>query len=342
MYKEVPMSIRRMIFYTGMLAAIFLFIGCEGDVGPAGPEGTATCVECHNDDTQIVAISAQWDNSIHATGGNFERNSSSCSRCHTSEGFVAYLDTGEGGVPENPSAIGCFTCHQPHTNYDFGLRISEAVVLDEGGATYDKGASNLCANCHQSRVVSPAIPASGTIDITSKRWGPHHGPQSNILSGNAAYEFAGESYRTTHAHFVSVDSEGCVTCHMPPPYGAQAGGHTWNMTYDYHGSEREYIEGCETTGCHSTLDGFDYGITHDSVVVLIEALRTVLLNGGILDPEDPNYALVPSGGSLTLTVTEAGALYNFQLFREDRSSGIHNPGLALDALNASITAMGGR
>ncbi len=336
------MSFRRMIVYTGVLAAIFLIIGCEGDEGPVGPEGTATCVECHNDDTQIVAIAGQWGNSTHAIGGNFERNGSSCSRCHTSEGFVAYLETGEGGEPENPSAIGCFTCHEPPTNYDFGLRISEAVVLDEGGATYDKGVSNLCANCHQSRVVSPAIPTSGTIDITSKRWGPHHGPQSNILSGNAAYEFAGESYSTSHAHFTSDDSEGCPTCHMPPPYGAQAGGHTMSMTYDYHGSVREHKDGCEVTGCHSTLDEFNYHGVQDSVVVLIEALRTVLIDGGIIDPDDPDYALVPSGGSLTLTVTEAGALYNFQTFREDRSKGIHNPGLAYDALNASITAMGGR
>ncbi len=332
------MSIRRMIFYAGMLAAMFLIIGCEGDQGPAGTEGTATCVECHNDDTRIVAISGQWGNSTHSTGGNFERNSSSCSQCHTSEGFVAYLDTGEGGEPENPSSIGCFTCHEPHTNYDFGLRISEAVVLDEGGATYDKGVSNLCANCHQSRVVSPAIPASGTMELTNKRWGPHHGPQSNILSGNAAYEFAGESYSTTHAHYVSDDSEGCVTCHMASPYGAQAGGHTMSVTYDYHGSERELIAGCEITGCHSTLDGFDYHDIQDSVVVLIEALRTALLNANVLDTADINYANVPN----TLTVNEAGALYNFQLFREDRSSGIHNPGLALDALNASITAMGGR
>lgn len=336
------MFLKRLAVFASLILALFFIFGCEGDQGLAGPEGTASCVECHSDDTRIVAIAGQWANSTHATGGNFERNSSSCSRCHTSEGFVSYLETGEGGSPENPSAIGCFTCHQPHTNHNFDLRISDAVVLDEGGGTYDKGASNLCANCHQSRVASPAIPESGTIDITSKRWGPHHGPQSNILSGNATYEFAGESYDTDHAHFISDDSEGCPTCHMAPPFGAQAGGHTWNMTYEYHDEEEDHVEGCETTGCHSSVDDFNHRGIQDSVVFLIEELRTVLLNGGILNPDDPDYALVPSGGSLTLTVTEAGALYNFQTFREDRSKGIHNPALALDALNASITAMGGR
>ena len=83
------MFLKRLAVFAGLIAVSFLIFGCEGDEGPAGPEGTASCVQCHNDDTEIVAISAQWDNSTHATGGNFERNSSSCSMCHTSEGFVA-------------------------------------------------------------------------------------------------------------------------------------------------------------------------------------------------------------------------------------------------------------
>ncbi len=321
-----------------MFLAIVFLAGCEGEQGPAGQDAATECTSCHSDDTQIRAISAQWANSIHATGGNFERNSSSCSRCHTSEGFVAYWETGDGGTPENPSAIGCFTCHQPHTNYNFDLRYSDAVVFDEGGATYDKGMSNLCAKCHQSRVVSPAIPTTGTIDLTSKRWGPHHGPQSNLLSGNGPYEFAGESYTTDHVHYFSTSSEGCVTCHMATPFGAQAGGHTWKMSYDYHGSDVNNIAGCETSGCHVNFVDFAYRGIQDSVVVLIEALRTILLTANILDTADVNYAQVPN----TLTVNEAGALYNFQFFREDRSNGIHNPDLAIEALDASITAMGGR
>lgn len=324
-----------------MLAAMIVMTGCEGDQGPAGEDAATECTSCHNDDTQIRAISAQWANSIHATGGNFERNSSSCSRCHTSEGFVAYWETGEAGSPENPSAIACFTCHQPHTNYNFDLRYSDPVVFDEGGATYDKSVSNLCANCHQSRVVDPAIPITGTIDLTSKRWGPHHGPQANLLSGNGPYEFAGESYTTDHAHYISND-DGCTTCHMAAPYGAQAGGHTMSMTYDYHGSERANTAGCETAGCHGTMDDLNPDGIQDSIVVRIEALRTLLINDGVIDPNDPDYALIPYGGSLTLTVVQAGALYNFQFFREDRSNGIHNPDLAFDALDASIAAMGGR
>ncbi len=330
------MSNARLVVLAIAALALFIMIGCEGDPGPAGTSGTATCVTCHNDDTQIVAIAAQWGNSTHANGGNYERNTPPCSGCHTSEGFVARMNTGDPGTPDNPSAIGCFTCHEPHTNYNFNLRISDPVVLAVGGATFDKGNANLCAQCHQNRTASPTVPDTGTVIITSSRWGPHHGPQANILSGNSAYVFAGETYTTAHAHYVSPSSEGCVTCHMSAPFGSQAGGHTWNMTYDYHGAEEDQIAGCETAGCHSTLTDFSYGGVQDSVLAMLTTLETLLLNAGIID--STGLAVVPE----TLTVAQAGALYNFNMFEEDRSEGIHNPGYAYDVLNASITAMGGR
>lgn len=316
--------------------ALILMSACEGEQGPPGEDASAVCTNCHNDDTLIWAIVAQYGNSVHFNGGNYERNTPPCSRCHTSEGFIAYWETGDPGTPENPSAIGCFTCHRPHTNYNFDRRYTAPVVLDEGGGTFDKGDANLCAMCHQPRVAEPAIPASGTVIITSSRWGPHHGPQSALLSGLGTYEFAGENYTRNHAHYTSASSEGCPTCHMAAPFGSQAGGHTWNLTYDFHGVEEDLVAGCETVGCHSSIDDFHYHDVQDTVVAKIDELRTLLFNAGIINASD--QAVVPE----TLTVDEAGALYNFQFFREDRSNGVHNPALTLDALDASIAIMGGR
>lgn len=323
-----------------MLAAVMIMFGCEGEQGPPGQDAATVCTTCHNDDTEIWAIVAQWDNSVHKNGGNFERNTPPCSRCHTSEGFVAYLETGDPGTPEYPSAIGCFTCHEPHTNYNFDLRIMDPVTFDYEG-TFDKGEANLCANCHQIRVPDPLIPQSGNVTITSSRWGPHHGPQATTLSGNGAYEFPGETYTKDHAHYTSTSSEGCPTCHMAAPFGAQAGGHTWNMTYFYHGAEEDFVTGCGSPGCHSSVDDFSYGGVQDSVVALLGSLETLLINGNILNPAT-GLLNVPSGGSITLTASEAGAYFNYVLFEEDRSEGIHNPPYVLDALNASITALGGR
>lgn len=325
------MSFRRMAFFTGILASIFLIIGCEGDQGPAGPEGTATCVECHSDDTRIVAIAGQWANSTHATGGNFERNSSSCSRCHTSEGFVAYLDTGEGGSPENPSAIGCFTCHEPHTNYNFDLRTTDPVELMLGG-TFDQGDGNLCANCHQGRTPSPEIPESGTITITSTRFGVHHGPQANILMGSGAYVFTGASYGSSHGPNVS---NGCPTCHMASPYGVQAGGHTWDLIYLYHGGDTDLVEGCNISECHNgNVDDFEHGDVQADIQALLLTLSDILINDvGIMNDGEQSI-------EGDWPVAAAGAFLNYKMILEDRSLGIHNPAYVEDVLDASIAAVG--
>jgi len=316
-----------------MLAALFLMIGCEGDQGPAGQDAATVCTDCHNDNTLIVAIAAQWGTSVHASGGTLNENMSSCSPCHTSEGFIAYLATGDGGAPENPSAIGCFTCHEPHTNYNFDRRTTAPVTLRQGGGTFDSqnGDANLCANCHQARAASPQIPTSGEVKITSKRWGPHHGPQGNVLSGNSAYEFTGP-YDSSTPHYIA----GCPTCHMAPAVGIMAGGHTMGLIEE----GDDYVAGCEASECHTVVDDFNYHGVQDSVDVLIGALRSALIDANILDSSD--YALVPTGDTLTLSITQAGALFNFQMFREDRSLGVHNPNYAIAALNASVEAMAGR
>ena len=48
--------------------------GADGEDGINGSDGTTTCVECHDDSQVMFAKSNQWSASIHATGGNFERN----------------------------------------------------------------------------------------------------------------------------------------------------------------------------------------------------------------------------------------------------------------------------
>jgi hypothetical protein len=327
---------RKYFIIIGILSvALFLLGGCSGERGLKGDAGTADCVQCHSDNTQIVSISHQWEHSVHATGGNFERNTTPCANCHTSEGFVQYLATGDGGVPENPSSIGCFTCHEPHTNKNFNLRTQEPVALELSTTTYDKGISNLCANCHHGRALSPAI--TETTTLTSNRWGPHHGTQADILTGTGAYLFAGETYRNSQ-HTTQV-TNGCPTCHMQDAYGVQAGGHTMNMTYDSHGTITDRVVGCNTADCHNgELTSFNYDESQDSVEVLLESLREELVAASILDGTTglPNAS---SGTPLVLTADHAGALYNFLFFEDDRSLGVHNTKYAYDALIASINAV---
>jgi len=69
--------------------------GEQGLLGPTGGEGTAGCIECHNDKTTVLAKIIQAENSVHSTGGNFKRSANNCAPCHTHEGFVEILTTGE-------------------------------------------------------------------------------------------------------------------------------------------------------------------------------------------------------------------------------------------------------
>jgi hypothetical protein len=209
------------------------------------------------------------------------------------------------------------------------LRVDDPVDLNMGG-TYDMGASNLCANCHQARTLNPAV--TDTTRILSKRYGPHHGPQSNMLAGDGGYEFAGYSYPNS-AHTNAVD-DGCIECHMAEPYGVQAGGHTMNLVYLYHGHDEDLVDGCNVDDCHDSpeLEEFNRDGIMDDIDDLLDELRTALKANGLLDDDD--YA-VPDTLN-TRTKAEAGAIYNFKFVLEDRSHGIHNANYAEALLQSSI------
>ena len=109
----------------GILATAFLLIfmvGCEGDTGPAGPagadgtdgvdgtdgaDGNAPCLDCHNTD-DMNAIGNQYTRSGHALGEfvDYAGGRSSCAHCHSGNGFIEFMTTGEvDGDINNPEPI---------------------------------------------------------------------------------------------------------------------------------------------------------------------------------------------------------------------------------------------
>lgn len=311
---------------------------CEGDRGPAGPAGTTECMTCHSDDFNmanfLLPIQTQYAVSQHANGETFVRTGSSCTRCHTNEGYQNYIATGEGGEVANSSQIGCFTCHAPHSNRDFTLRQMGAVALMEGG-TFDRGNANTCANCHQAREASPPI-ADDTE--ASGRWGTHHGPQANVLLGMGAYEFDG-AYATGPSHATIPNA--CVNCHMAdPPEGGVAGGHSWWMTYEFHGAEELNSHGC--VACHDTWDDeIALEEVDDFKAAFLADLQTLMVamgpNGqGWFTSED----LADAGGSILkkqiYSADQLGAVWNFRMLAEDRSGGVHNTVFARAVLDATL------
>jgi hypothetical protein len=300
------------------------------------------CTQCHNNSTDLFAREVQYQASAHYAGGNFERSTTDCAPCHTNEGFLQRIATGAQTVAadiENPSPPNCRTCHQIHTTYtdsDFALTTTVPVSLwNVPGETVDFGEGNLCAQCHQSRVVDP-MPAIGGPDITvaDTRYGGHHSPVAEVLGGKGLVAFTGSKTITGGAFVHGGSSVGCPTCHMAMAFGAQAGGHTMNMSYDYHGATVDNVAGCQSSGCHSSIDDFSKAGVQEDVQAKLDELATLLRAKGIMAAA-PSVASVPG----TYSGDVAAAFLNWQTITEDKSLGIHNPPYVLNILQNTIEKM---
>ncbi|MGM0565605.1 MAG: hypothetical protein ACQESX_02495 [Bacteroidota bacterium] len=331
-----------------LITAGMLLSGCtkEGPEGPAGEDGAdgadgldgeEQCGTCHDMSTDVKSRIIQWEASKHATGGNFNRNDAGCAGCHTNEGFRDVLeneatDMVASGTMENPTMIGCRTCHKIHESYspaDWNLTNQEPVTLIMGNdEPTDHGTGNVCASCHQARQPSGGLPEPGgeDVEITYFRWGPHHGTQANMISGQGGFEIPGDmSYGPEHTHYTMEG--GCNTCHMAEANADLAGGHTMAMAYEQYGSSVPHTEGCQE--CHTDIESFDFAGTQTDVRALLDELRTVLMERNMLDDSDH---IIPD----TYSANEAGSVYNYLFVLEDYSDGVHNHRYAKALLNNTL------
>jgi len=306
--------------------------GTNGSDGTDGVDGNAVCLECHNV-TKKSAVSLAYEESTHAMSnvqydGRFTyqyasdgEGRKSCAPCHSNEGFVETQYTGYDSVRVALVAaqrIQCTTCHSFHESLDFenepnsALRTNTPVEL----AMYDDGTkidfednSNLCANCHQPRTAAPTSDGDDFM-VTSKYYGPHHGPQATVLSHIGGYELGTGFPVGDNAHAASS----CVGCHM------DESDHSFDPA----------LAACNTTDCH---DGGISSVTDNSRQNTIKTLMTVLQGelktAGLLD--DTDHA-VPG----TYGIDSAGSLYNYLLIMDDRSNGIHSFPYVEKLLNNSI------
>ncbi len=354
---------RLKIFFSSLLSlALALSLSsCEGDQGPAGPagptgpdgptgpagqtgEGVQNCKDCHGSNQLITGKLFQWENSVHLLGGHYERNTATCALCHTSQGFLEVAGTGAtatGGTIEEPLPINCYTCHQIHQTYtqdDWALTTTDPVTFWVKGEMADIGAGNLCLNCHQARIPSPALPepgVDGMATLTSSRFGPHHGSQGVMFTGNAAYEVPGDEPYVNSLHTTLIGNS-CVTCHMAPTTGGRdAGGHTFRVE-SVDGELN--VNGC--IQCHTDADELETLVadTQAEIEDLMLQLGTRLNELGILQ-DNLELANASSGSPLNLTNVQLGALWNYQYVREDQSFGVHNGKYARALLKNSLAAL---
>jgi formate-dependent nitrite reductase cytochrome c552 subunit len=339
---------KKSVLAAVVLGILALFaMSCDreitGDVQLAS-NASASCFDCHSDqDFDLVQAQVEFRHSIHNSGDNTNRNRlyesyyQACERCHTSEGFVAYV-TGVPAEGNHFSAFTCFTCHTPHSKGSLEVRVTSAVSL-ENGATFDREWANLCATCHHSR----ANVGTYVVDDVelSTHWGPHHSGQSDMLIGTNGYEYTGYNYVDSW-HSTGV-TEACIACHMSPSLHETIGGHSWSMHNEDRGFENIY--GCNADGCHDTNpldslnrvvadfngDGNTQGVQTE-IEHMLDSLTVLLQNANLLtmdaEPEPVERTVA--------TADSAGALFNWLFVEEDRSEGVHNTMYAVGLLESAI------
>lgn len=346
------MNILKLLVTICLVALVAFIASCERKVTVIEEHADTSsnlCFDCHdgaNDlGTEVILATRQWENSSHGSG-NAMRSSGSCRPCHTNEGFVASV-TGDDVTADHFTSVGCFTCHDPHVNGDFDLRITDAVTLGND-ATYDRGISNLCVRCHKSRRNVETYVYDGVR--LSGHFGPHHSPQSDMLLGENAYEYDGYDYDDDSWHTKGV-AEGCVKCHYRVSVYYEIGGHTFEMA----SGEDENTDACNVDGCHHNkeIDEFDREMAamdfdddgdftegvQTEIDDLMHDLETLLADAGLIEWIAEDGAWEPTNRLVVPDADSAGAVYNWAFVHEDQSHGIHNTLYAVALLQSSINYM---
>jgi predicted CXXCH cytochrome family protein len=273
--------------------------------------GAGVCAYCHDSGSHHIKP-YQWDYSKHpyAYGEPSDpehMNRSSCSRCHTAQGYLdETIDGGSSGAPyKYVEGVTCAACHDPHSHAnEYQLRRTQVY--------------GVCYDCHKLRVSSHGI---------------HHSHQSNMLEGNSGYEYPGELYPVgSHTYIM----EKCVQCHMTESpvdtLVTKVGGHTFavfsdNGTLDDSTDDILNDEGCKE--CHGSVSLVFLRSSQKKFENLLDSLAALL-------PKDEDGGVITHTEEDLLTITEIGGAYNYYFVLNDGSHGTHNPRYAEKLLWDSI------
>lgn len=308
------------------------------------PRTSGACAACHDAPTHHIK-NGEWNNSRHAivTRDPSGKGRESCVGCHTGNGFV---DKVNGvAVPDvTYTPVACQTCHEAHgqTIPDTAthlVRKIDSVKLADGTQITTGGNGKLCMNCHMARQ-NAAVYATTTVG--SARFGPHHGPQADMLAGANGFTYGQKIPSSGHKNVVD---DTCVTCHMQSIAATDkvfthAGGHTFAMSYTAADGKTttEVVAACQ--GCHGNevttfnIARIDYD--NDGVVEGVQTEVQHLLDqlSALLPPDAKTKDALKIDA--TWTKPQLQGAYNWLFVKEDKSLGIHNTAYAVGLLKASI------
>lgn len=180
---------------------------------------------------------AQWATSGHAnrelarldaTVETRGATAAHCGRCHTEQGFLAWLpqlNRGNPGLITQPDGspadvryltnlgltrfsvrpVTCTTCHNP----DFTIRVTRSTaVLPAGFRAVGVGLGAQCMTCHNTRNGAVAWNLADPRRYSA----PHTAAQADVIMGkNAFFVPPAEAPISPHATFIG---DSCVTCHV--------------------------------------------------------------------------------------------------------------------------------
>ena len=263
------------------------------------------CQTCHELHTDFEAgdyairlggpVTLYADETIVLDGGI----NNTCINCHQSRRYVTAYDN----KTENDTITRKFTDPEDIAVY------STAAVGPAGSITLDQSGTV------DTLVVVFDVPVATHAYISSTHAGPHHGPQANLWSAQAAGTVDGTAY-APHA-------DGCVVCHMGP-----ASGHSFWP-----------VEG-NCAECHSSpkLPGLeDTAERLEDIALALAALHAVHIDDSWESGDALFGAVHPVYASLPRDIFNAW--WDFTLVMEDRSFGAHNPTYVetlLDGVEATL------
>jgi hypothetical protein len=309
-------------------------------------QGSGVCGVCHQSGTNHIK-ETEWKNSRHAiaTADPSGAGREACVGCHTGIGFqqkVAGVATPD--TMYNP--VNCQSCHEAHGETKPGTALhlvrQETAKLIDGTEITTAGAGGLCMNCHQSRQNGQVYAASAAA---TSRFGPHHGPQADVLMGTGGYTYGRAIPSSAHG-FVVEDT--CATCHMQTvattdPGFLSVGGHTFTISWpgDAKTKPVELVGACKT--CHGPMvKTFDFPLLDYDGDGVIDGAQTEVQHlldqlSAMLPPAGKAKTALTIDGTWTRAQLEAG--YNWQVVANDGSRGIHNMAYTVGLLKASIADM---
>lgn len=334
-------------------------IQCESCHGPGGEHFTKSgdlaifnppsvslsagdCGQCHDALSHHIKVQ-EWEGSKHSVATRYptgERRES-CVRCHSGAGFIDFVDGTDryGTIYE---AVTCSTCHDPHdaTNPHQLRKVDAVTLMDEETVVTKGGLGKLCMNCHISR-----RDADTYVLGTSRHFGPHGSPQTDMLVGANAIEYGKEIGSSGHINAVA---NGCPTCHMPETaedaeFHLEVGGHTFKPSWDG-GTPDDSSDDVDFTAscavCHGEVESFNFkqeDFNGDGFVEGIhEELEGMLHDLAMQLPPIGEPTVVEAVDEESHTLAQKKALYNYLFVESDGSHGVHNLSYAVGILQASL------